>query len=236
MISTYAWLMIGSLVAPLLLSFDKKVAFYKQWPALFTGIILNGLLFITWDGWFVREGIWSFNPDHVWSLRINDLPIEEWSFFVVVPYASVFIYACVKAWIKPVISNRGSVRITLFFALLSLGLSLFFSDRTYTLVNAGICSLVLFATLLSGYAARMGAFWLAYLIHLIPFGIVNGVLTALPVVLYNDAENMGIRVGSIPAEDFLYALTCLLIPVLVMEKLQDRKTQISSTLRMSGGK
>jgi lycopene cyclase domain-containing protein len=33
---------------------------------------------------------------------------------------------------------------------------------------------------------------------------MNGVLTALPVVIYNNNENLAIRLGSIPIEDFFY--------------------------------
>jgi lycopene cyclase domain-containing protein len=98
--SLYAWLMIGSLAGPLLLSFDKKVGFYKWWPALFAGILVNGFFFILWDSWFTSEGIWSFNPSYVAPQRWLLLPIEEWSFFVVIPYCSVFIYACCKAYLK----------------------------------------------------------------------------------------------------------------------------------------
>jgi len=96
--SLYAWLMVVSFVGPFALSFDKKVAFYKWFKPLFIGIGLNALLFILWDGWFTRAGVWGFNNLYVWQYRFNDLPIEEWSFFVVVPFASVFIYACLKAY------------------------------------------------------------------------------------------------------------------------------------------
>ena len=72
----------------------------------------------------------------------------------------------------------------------------------------------------------MGYFWLAYLVHLIPFFIVNGVLTGAvtpePVVWYNNAEILGIRLYTIPAEDTVYALTCLLLPITVMEFIQSK--------------
>jgi lycopene cyclase domain-containing protein len=72
----------------------------------------------------------------------------------------------------------------------------------------------------------MGYFWFAYLVHLIPFLLVNGVLTGAvtpePVVFYNATEIIGLRIVTIPIEDTIYALTCLLIPITVMEYLLNR--------------
>jgi lycopene cyclase domain-containing protein len=39
--------------------------------------------------------------------------------------------------------------------------------------------------------------------------VVNGLLTSLPVVIYDNSENLNIRVGSIPVEDFVYCLILL---------------------------
>lgn len=72
----------------------------------------------------------------------------------------------------------------------------------------------------------MGYFWFAYLVHLIPFLLVNGVLTGAvtpePVVFYNATEIIGLRIVTIPIEDTIYALTCLLIPITVMEYLLNK--------------
>jgi lycopene cyclase domain-containing protein len=73
----------------------------------------------------------------------------------------------------------------------------------------------------------MGYFWLAYFVHLIPFFIVNGILTGMattsPIVWYNNAETLGVRIFTIPIEDAVYALTCLLLPVTIMEWIIEKK-------------
>ncbi|TAE89637.1 MAG: lycopene cyclase domain-containing protein [Bacteroidetes bacterium] len=219
----YAWVMFCSLIGPLALSFDKKVAFYKYWLPLFAGIVLNGALFIAWDGWFARTGVWGFNPQYVWNLRINDLPVEEWSFFVVVPYASVFIYKCLQAYIPKEPFANSKHHITLFFTLLTFVLALLNSDKTYTFYNCLIASVLLLVHYLFIKSTWMGYFWLAYLVHLVPFLVVNGILTGAvtpePVVWYNEGEILGPRIYTIPVEDTIYALTCLLLPITVMEWL-----------------
>ncbi len=43
--SLYAWLMLGSIIGPFALSFDKKVAFYKWFKPLIIGIFINAFSF-----------------------------------------------------------------------------------------------------------------------------------------------------------------------------------------------
>jgi len=225
MLSLYAWLMLISFAGPFALSFDKKVAYYKQWNGLFAGILLNGIIFILWDGWFAKTGVWGFSQTYTWPLRINYLPLEEWMFFVVIPYASVFIYACIKAYFPNQPFGSGKHHITLAFLLFTAIAALLNYNKTYTLVNCTVA----FTVLLYNYytkPAYMGYFWLAYIIHLIPFLIVNGILTGAltpePIVCYNNHEITGFRLVTIPVEDTIYALTCLLIPINVMEFINKR--------------
>ena len=225
--SLYAWLMLGSIIGPFALSFDKKVAFYKWFKPLFIGIFINAFLFILWDGWFTRSGIWWFNNDYVLPFRFNDLPIEEWLFFIVVPFASVFIYACIKAYFSDKFFQPFVSIINYTFIVLLVVACVLFNDKTYTLVN---CALALALLLLHQFYFKksyMAYFWMAYFVHLIPFLLVNGVLTGAitpePVVGYNTNEIIGLRIYTIPIEDTIYALTCLLIPISVMEYLLNKK-------------
>lgn len=227
--SLYALILLAALAGPFALSFDKKVAFYKQWTALGLGILANGILFIVWDGWFARTGVWGFNSRYVWDIRLNDLPIEEWAFFVVIPYCSVFIYACLKAYFKSTFLDSIQHQLTLFFLVVTFTMALLNSDKAYTFYNCLIASVLLFIHYLFLKKSWMGYFWLAYFIHLVPFFVVNGILTGVatpePVVWYNNQENLGVRLFTIPIEDTVYALTCLLLPITIMEWMLGRDIQ-----------
>jgi lycopene cyclase domain-containing protein len=221
--------MLASFAGPFFLSFDKKVAFSRLWPALFAGIGLNLILFVVWDSWFTRTGVWSFNPTYVWDYRILDLPLEEWSFFVVVPYASIFIYACLKAYTNDNWWQNKVRFLNYTFIIWSILVIIVFHDKTYTVVNFALALVILLVQQYWIKGKYMGYFWMAYFVHLIPFFIVNGVLTGAvtpePVVLYNPEEIIGMRLITIPIEDSVYALTCLLLPITVMEALQQKKSK-----------
>ena len=67
------------------------------------------------------------------------------------------------------------------------------------------------------------SFLFSFAIMLIPFLIVNGFLTAIPVVLYNTAENLGIRIYSIPFEDIFYGMLLILMNIVIYEKLKNNQ-------------
>ncbi|MCB0409065.1 MAG: lycopene cyclase domain-containing protein, partial [Flavobacteriales bacterium] len=79
-------------------------------------------------------------------------------------------------------------------------------------------------------------FYVSYPIILIPFLLINGILTGSfienEVVWYNDMENLGIRLFTIPIEDFAYAFSMIFLNVFLIEywrkklKLPALKTRI----------
>ncbi len=219
---TYLVLDITSVLFPLALSFDKKVAFYKLWKYLFPAMFISGIFFILWDVLFTAQGVWSFNPEYITGINVFNLPIEEVLFFICVPYSCVFIYEVFNAYVKRDVLGTCGTRISILISVLSLMTCILFYDKTYTIVNAGIClALVLFATFIYKFR-NLGRFYLAYFVSLIPFLICNGILTALPIVMYNDDENMAIRLFTIPLEDVFYCLSLLLSTVLLMDYFKEK--------------
>ena len=86
---------------------------------------------------------------------------------------------------------------------------------------------MLLASASAGYVSGIasGNFaWYAFIFILIPFFIVNGILTGSgideQVVWYNNNENLGIRFLTIPVEDFGYAFSLILFNLLLRNKLK----------------
>ena len=48
-------------------------------------------------------------------------------------------------------------------------------------------------------------------------GWLTGMFTEEPIVWYNDMQNMGLRLGTIPVEDLIYLLGYLLLVTIIYE-------------------
>lgn len=211
-------LMAGSLFFPLLLSFDRKVAFYKYWWRLFPAIVAGAAVYIPWDQEFTRCGIWHFNTDYVLGIFWGQLPVEEWAFFFVIPYCCIFIYECLRAYFRDFLKPMAG---WLFLVSLagSLVLAVVYHNQLYTLCTFSLLAVLLALHWMIFRARHYGRIFAMFFVHLIPLFLVNGVLTALPVVIYNDTENMAVRLGTVPFEDSFYSLALLLIVITVYEVL-----------------
>lgn len=224
----YLWLNLFTIFFPFVLSFDKRVAFYKTWPALFPAILLNALVFIPWDAYFTQRGIWGFNPEYLLGIYFFGLPLEEILFFITVPYACIFIYQCLNVYFGESIFQRHARTFTFILIAFLLLLAAFNLPRLYTSATAIFLVLMWFVHFKIVGNELLGKFYRAYLVHLIPFVLVNGILTAIPIVWYNNHYNLGHRLYTIPVEDAWYSMLLLLLPVTAYEFFLSRRKQIAA--------
>lgn len=220
----YLYLNIFTIAFPLLLSFDRKVAFYKGWFALWPAILANAAFFIAWDVVFTEVGVWGFNPEYLTGLYLLGLPIEEILFFITVPYACVFIYDVLKAYVRRDLLEPYAKGIAFILLIILPLVAIFNIGRAYTSVTFMLLALALLLHLKYFDTRYLGRFFMAYLVHLVPFLLVNGVLTYLPIVWYNNTYNLGLRIVSIPVEDTMYSMLMLLVTISLYEGIKQRKS------------
>ncbi|RKR81656.1 lycopene cyclase domain-containing protein [Mucilaginibacter gracilis] len=213
----YLFINIATVFFPIVLSFDKRVAFYKSWKFIWPGMAITGFIFLAWDILFTLNGVWSFNPNYILGLSIAGLPLEEVLFFLTVPFACIFIYQCLNYYVKwkPADFIVGVMcSATVVYSLLNC---CFNYHKLYTLVTFGTLAPLLIYIQFVLRAKWLNRFFMAYAVTLIPFYIVNGILTGVPIVLYNNAQNLGTRVGTIPLEDHFYLMALLLMNIAFFE-------------------
>jgi lycopene cyclase domain-containing protein len=183
-------------------------------------------VFIPWDVIFTINGVWGFNSDYFLGFEIFSLPLEEWLFFICIPFACVFTHYALLLYFPNLKLNKVATKaISISLVLILFILALANYDKWYTLVNFSLA--IPLTWLIYKYNPQLlQHFFLTFLFMLIPFFIVNGVLTGSwidnQVVWYNDAENLGIRMGTIPVEDSIYAYSMILMNLYYFEYLCSR--------------
>lgn len=224
----YLTILAASLLGPLALSFDKKVGFRKKWQFLFPSMILPASFYIAWDIYFTSKGVWSFNENCIIGkpFYFFNLPLEEVLFFFVVPYCCVFIYECIRVYFRN-LKNKAHDRIimkVMAWLLLILGFVFYkkmYTSWTFVLTGAFILIVLLNKTTFRHFDPT--SFMISFSIILIPFLIVNGYLTSIPVIVYNSKEQLGVHISTIPIEDVFYGMLLIMMNVVIFERLKSRR-------------
>ena len=207
------------LALPLALSFDRKVAFWRKWPQVFAAIAAVVVAFGAWDAWMAARGIWAFNPDHAGTWRFLHLPLGEWLFFVCVPYACLFVLECVRAYFpdREIRISPGAIHAlaAFFFVLAFMYRELGYTATVFLASGLVVAALQAFVPA----TVRSRNFWIGLGLTYLPFLIANGFLTGIPIVLYDDAENLAVRVGTIPLEDFFFSFAMLALAAFVHDRV-----------------
>ncbi len=215
---TYLLLILGLLAIPLSFTFNNRICFYAKLKYLFPAIFFSGAIFLLWDIRFTGLKIWSFNPEYLTGIYIYGVPMEEWLFYFAVPYSAVFLYETL------VVKFPDFEKPNLFLAIslvlfVAFGLIAYFArQKVYTFFTFFLLTIYFGYTIFRNrFKQHYTKFYLTWFIFLVPFFIVKLVLTALPVVEYDNMHNLGVHIFTIPLEDFFCFFLLLLMNITVYE-------------------
>lgn len=229
--SLYLLINISSILLPLIYSFHKKIEFYKKWKTVFPALVISAGIFIYWDVIFTNDGVWGFNVQYLAGVNILNLPLEEWMFFFFIPYACLFTHFTLTKFYPNLLLSLRLTRIIGVVLMVVIGITVLLNtDKAYTFIN-GMFGVLLLAFAVIRMPQILRSYFLTYLVILIPFFIVNGILTGSfiegEVVWYNNSENLGIRLFTIPVEDTLYGFTLILLNLILVEVFSKRSMFIN---------
>lgn len=221
---TYLWINFLTVMVPLLFSFHPKFRFNLYFKAFLKANLTVSFLFISWDILFTKLEVWGFNPSYLTGIYLFNLPIEEVLFFICIPFACVFSYYCLNTLFSFYWSQRTENIFIPFASGILLSIGLFYNSKIYTSITFISLGLILLILKYKFKSNWLGQLIIIYPILLIPFFLVNGVLTGSfieePIVWYNLDEIIGIRLFTIPLEDVFYGFELILLNVFFFEKFK----------------
>jgi lycopene cyclase domain-containing protein len=220
----YLALDAGTILVPLIFSYHPRIRFHREFRYAFAAILVAAVPFLVWDAIFTYHGVWGFNERYVLGWGRGGLPIEEILFFICIPFACLFTYYCLNKFFTIRLPKTVTTIVVLMLSIGLLATGILHLDRLYTSITCISLGLMLLFMQFVYKRTRLDALLVVWMILLFPFLIVNGVLTGTmldePVVWYNDAENLGRRILTIPVEDTAYGFLLFSLVVLIFEKLR----------------
>ncbi|WP_452231010.1 lycopene cyclase domain-containing protein [Lacinutrix sp. MEBiC02404] len=224
---TYLFVDLACITVPFIASFYKKHAFYKEWNSFFKANIIVALLFILWDSIFTNMGVWGFNTEYLTGIHLGNLPLEEVLFFICIPYCCVFTFFALQHIINHNPLEKIASGLSYFLIVVLLIVGFFHFEKWYTSIT--FLSTSVFLMYLKVKKTNLSYQYFTYFLILPFFFISNGILTGsflvAPIVWYNDAENLGIRIGNIPVEDSIYGLLLIFMNIELYRYFKNRKTK-----------
>jgi len=211
---TYLLIDFFTVIICFLFSFHPKINFHRHFSAFFRSAVIVGAVFVIWDIWFTKSGVWWFNYDYLLGIKISELPIEEILFFICIPFSCVFTYFCLNKFL-PMDWEVRQDKIFVIASIIVYGLAaIYFYDKIYPFVTFLTLTISLAILYFVLNVRWIGKAFVVYLILLPGFIIVNGILTGSglenPIVNYNPEDLIGFRIITIPVEDFFYGFELIL--------------------------
>lgn len=212
---TYSLVLFFTVIICFVASFDKRLLFNRHFGAFIKAAVLVAIPFIAWDVWFTAKGVWWFNTDYTLGIVIAGLPLEEWLFFICIPFSCVFTYYCLDKFYKMEWLSGFNNLIVFVTIIVCSVVALLHYDKIYTLVTTIATILTLIYLHFIVKAKWIGKASFVFTVLMLGFFPVNGVLTgfglASPIVNYNPNNFLGIRMITIPIEDAVYGYTQFLL-------------------------
>lgn len=228
----YSYLLINlaCIIVPFIASFYPKHSFAKQWKSFFLANFIVGLFFIVWDIIFTKMGVWGFNPDYLTGINIINLPLEEILFFLCIPYCCVFTYYAMTYLLKKDPLEKINEWLLWLFMGIALIMIIFGYDQLYTFFT-GLFTL-LFLIWIKWKKVDYRYIFLSYFMILPFFFASNGLLTGSflesPIVWYDDTQNFGIRMFTIPVEDSIYGFLLIIMNIVLFNFFRRKKKSATS--------
>jgi lycopene cyclase domain-containing protein len=88
--------LILSIFFPFLLSFYPPLRFWRNFKALIFTLSILVIIFGAWDVFATWRRHWYFNSQGILGIKIINLPVEEWLFFIVIPFCCIFTWEALK--------------------------------------------------------------------------------------------------------------------------------------------
>lgn len=222
---TYLLIDLALLLLPVLLFSIRRLNFTDHSKFIVLAALISVFSFSIPTEFMTQLKVIVFNPPYLSGMTLWQLPVEELLLLFILPLSGLAVYL----FLNDRFPDNSHEKYSLAFSNIMLGVCIamlyFGHQKLYTLFTFSILFVFILYIEYVNNIRFMYRFYRAFLVTLLPFYMVYGVLANLPVIQYNSAETLNFNQFNIPFETPFYFMGMLLLSVYLFEffKLRSRR-------------
>ncbi|MBB6501355.1 lycopene cyclase domain-containing protein [Pedobacter cryoconitis] len=219
---TYLLINLAFLLIPVLLFSVRQLNFTEQSKFIILAVLINVFVFSVPTEFLTQLKVIAFNPSYMTGMTLWQLPVEELLLSLVLPLCGVSVYLFLNLRFPDNGPEKYSLAVSNMMIGVCIAMLYFGHQKLYTLFTFSI--LIVFIVYIE-YVNKlrfMYRFYRAFLVSLIPFYILYGVLVNLPCLSFNKIQTLNFNQLNIPFETPFYFMSMLLLSIYLFELFKSR--------------
>lgn len=220
---TFLLLALGLLVLPLVFNFHKNIFKNGNFKAALGASLISAIIFSTLAVVLQLLGVLIYSTDRTIGVLFKDIPIEQYLLNFSFSLVGVSLYQYLNISFPKNDLQRYSLAISNLLLGLCIAFLFFGYSKWYTLLTFSTLLLVLFLIEYVGKLRFMYKAYRAFMVMLIPFYLVYGVLFWNGILKVSQNGLFGLYIAKIPLENHFIALSTLLVSVYMFEFFRSKQ-------------
>lgn len=219
---TYLLINVVLLLIPLILLYILKLQQSRTLKFMFLAVFINVFVFSVPTEYLTQMKVIVFNPPYLTGFILWQLPIEELLFSLAMPFTGLAVYIYLNTRFPDLKFEKYSLALSNILMGICIAILYFGYHNLYTLFTFLILLVFMLYVEYVNKIRFMYRFYRAWLVSLIPFYLVAGMVNALPVIQYNEKETLIFTILQVPFESPFYYMGMLLLTVYLFELFKSR--------------
>jgi len=219
---TYLLVNLGLLLFSVLVFSNKKLNFAGQSKFIILAVLINVFAFSVPTEFLTQLKVIVFNPPYLSGMTLWELPIEELLLSLLLPVCGLAVYLFLNIHFPDNSMEKYSLALSNIMLGVCIAMLYFGHQKLFTLFTFSILLVFLLYIEYVSKIRFMYRFYRAFLLSLILFYIVYGILTSIPVIQYTTEETLNFNLAHIPFESHFYFMSMLLLSIYLFELFKSR--------------
>lgn len=219
---TYLLVNLGLLLFSGLVFSNRQINFAGQSKFIILAVLINVFAFSVPTEFLTQLKVIVFNPPYLSGMTLWELPIEELLLSLLLPFSGIAIYLFMNMRYKDNSLEKYSLALSNMMLGVCIAMLYFGHQKLYTLFTFSILLVFLLYIEYVNRIRFMYKFYRAFLVSLLLFYTVYGILTSIPVIQYTTEETLNFNFSHIPFESHFYYMSMLLLSVYLYELFKSR--------------